>query len=133
MRIVEDSPKPAVSVEELLTLMQTRKQDESKAAGQAHVALWNLPLGAIILGALVIALGTMMIVLKSDITVLKNDMTELKSLRTQVAVMDPKQQLNAVETKMEEANRDREVLKGQLAQLQTELDGLKSERKKGKR
>ncbi|HBA53809.1 hypothetical protein [Syntrophorhabdus aromaticivorans] len=132
MQLVEKNSKPAVSVEELLTLMQTKKQEsEPKAVGQVRTVLWNLPFGAIILGALIVALGIMISVVKSDTSVLKNDMAELKSLRTQVAVMEPRQQPTTIEAMVEEARRDREILKGELTQLRAELDSLKSERKKG--
>ncbi len=65
MRIVENEKKPAVSVEELLDLLQTKKEKEAKHVERKRSLPKALPVATIILGLLIVALGAMVIVLKS--------------------------------------------------------------------
>ncbi|MBP1735338.1 MAG: hypothetical protein H6Q53_1625, partial [Deltaproteobacteria bacterium] len=97
MRIVENEKKPSVSVEELLDLLQAKKEKEAKHPGQKRSFPKGLPVATIILGLLIVALGAMVIILKSDIGSLKNDITDLKNLKTQVATLDPKLQITTLE------------------------------------
>lgn len=133
MRIVENEKKPVVSVEELLNLLQKKKEMETKRPERERAFLRSLPIATIILGLLIVALGSMVIVLKSDIASLKNDITDLKNLKTHVATLDPKLQLTTLEGKLEDLKKEKEGIKGEMAQLKVEMEALKTERKKGKR
>lgn len=133
MRLVEDEKKPSVSVDELLDLLQTKKGKESQHGPGQKSLVKGLPVATIILGLLIIALGAMVIILKSDIAALKNDISDLKNLKTQVATLDPKLQITTLEGKLEEMKKEKEAMKGGIAQLRDELEALKAERKKTRR
>ena len=84
MRIVEEEKKPSVSVEELLDLLQTKKEKETRRPERERPFLKGLPIATIILGLLIVAMGVMVIILKSDTAILKNDITDLKNLKTRL-------------------------------------------------
>ena len=107
MRIVENEKKPAVSVEELLDLLQAKKEKEARHPERQKSFFQIIPVATIILGLLIVALGTMVIILKSDIASLKNDITDLKNLKTQVAALDPKLQITTLEGKLEDFKKKR--------------------------
>lgn len=133
MRLVEEEKKPTVSVEELIDLLQTKKEKEGRRPAQEKPFLKGFPVATIILGLLIVALGGMVIILKSDIATVKNDITDLKNLKTQVATLDPKLQITTLEGKIEEIKKDRETMRGEMAQLKDELESLRAERKKNRR
>jgi hypothetical protein len=133
MRIVEEEKKPSVSVEELLDLLQTKKEKEARRPERERPFLKGLPMATIILVLLIVAMGVMVIILKSDIAILKNDITDLKNLKTQVATLDPKLQITTLEGKLEDMKKEKEVMKGEMAQIKGEMEALKAERKKGKK
>lgn len=133
MRIVENEKKPTVSVEELLNLLQEKKEKEARRPGRQKSFFKSIPVATIILGLLIVALGAMLIILKSDIVSLKNDINDLKNLKTQVAALDPKLQITTLEGKLEDFMKEREVMKGEVTQLRGEMEALKTGQKKGKK
>ena len=130
MRIVEQEEKPSVSVEDLLELLQTKKEKDAPPPERERPFFSGFPLATTTLGIIIVALGIMVILLKSDIDVLKNDITELKNLKTQVATLDPKIQITNIENKLEGMKKEKEFMKGEIAQFQTEVETIKTERKK---
>ena len=136
MRIAAEEKKPTVSVEELLNLMQDKKEREPrepKRTGRAKTGFKGFPVATIMLGLLIVALGAMIIVLKSDIAVLKSDIADLKHFKTQAATLDAKQELSALEGRINEMKKDGEGLKGAMAQVRSDLEVVKTERKQGRK
>lgn len=130
LRIVEQEEQPSVSFEGLLELLQTKREKENRRVEKEKPFLKDFSLATIILGLLIVALGAMTIIVKSDIATLKNDITDLKSLKAQVATLDPKKQITNLEGKVEDMKKERGMIKAELAQLQIELETIKTERKK---
>jgi hypothetical protein len=132
IRIVEQEEKPSVIVEDLLELLQTKKEKDTPLPEREKPFLVGSPIATTALGIMIVALGIMVIILKSDIVVLKNDITDLKNLKAQVATLDPKIQITNIKSKLEDMKKGMEATKGEMVQLQTELETIKTERKKGK-
>lgn len=72
----------------------------------------------------------MVIILKSDIAILKHDMADLKDLKAQVARFDPAIQITNFESKLADIKKEKEVIKGDMVQLQTDLETVKADEKK---
>ncbi len=136
MGTIAETRKPTVSVEELLNLMQNKKEPEPRVAngqGKAKTGFPGFPAATIMLGLLIIALGAMITVLKSDIAILKSDIVDLNTLKTQAVTMDGKREVGALEEKLNEIKKQGEAMRGEIAQFRNEIEALKAERKQGKK
>jgi hypothetical protein len=130
MRIVEQEERPSFSVEDLLELLRAKNEKGTHPPERERAFLTGLPIAKTALGIMVVALGAMVIILKSDIAVLKSDMTDLKNLKAQVATLDPKTQFINIDNKLEDIGKEKEVMKGEIAQFHAEVEAIKTERKK---
>jgi hypothetical protein len=130
MGIVKQENKSSVSSEDLLELLQTKREEGTPLPERKRSFLSGFSLATTALGVIIVALGIMVIILKSDIAVLKSDITDLKNLKTQVATLDPKIQITTIESKLEDMKKEKETIKEGVAQLQAELETIKTEPKK---
>jgi cell division protein FtsB len=131
MRIVEQEEKPSVSFEDLLEVLQTKRENDTPPE-RARTLLSGFPIATTVLGIMMVAIGVMAMILKSDIATLKSDITDIKNLKAQIATLDPKIQLASIESKYEDMKKEKEVFKGEIAQLHTELETIKIERNQEK-
>ena len=131
IRIVEQEEKPSVSFEDLLEVLQTKKENDILPE-RARTFLSGFPTATTVLAIMMVAIGIMAMILKSDIGTLKSEITDIKNLKTQIATLDPKIQLGNIESKLEDMKKEKEVVKGEIAQLQTELETIKTELNKEK-
>ena len=131
MRIVEQEEKPSVSFEDLLEVLQTKRENDTSPE-RARTLLSGFPLATTVLGIMMVAIGVMAMILKSDIATLKSDIIDIKNLKDQIATLDPKIQLASIESKYEDMKKEKEVFKGEIAQLHTELETIKIERNQEK-
>jgi hypothetical protein len=131
MRIVEQEEKPSVSFEDVLEVLQTKKENDT-VPEKTMTFLSGFPIAKVALAVMVVAIGIMAMILKSDIATLKSDITDLKNLKAQVATLNPKIQLVNIESKLEDIKREKETIKRELAQLQTEMETIKIEGNKEK-
>jgi len=130
MRIVEQENKPPVSSEDLLELLQTKREEGTSLQERKRPFLSGFPLATTALGIMIVTLGIMVIILKSDIAVLKSDITDLKNLKAQVATLDPTTQVKTIESKLGDMKQEKDVIREEVAQLQAELETIKAEPKK---
>jgi cell division protein FtsB len=130
MRIVEQENKSQVSSEDLLELLQTKREEGALLPERKRPFLSGFPLATTALGIMIVALGIMVIILKSDIAVLKYDITDLKNLRAQVASLDPTTQVKTIESRLGDMKKEKDAIREEMAQLQAELETIKTEPKK---
>jgi hypothetical protein len=131
MRIVEQEEKPSVSFEDLLEVLQTKRENDTPPE-RARTFPSGLPIATTVLGIMMVAIGVMAMIVKSDIATLKSDIIDIKNLKDQIATLDPKIQLASIESKYEDMKKEKEVFKGEIAQLHTELETIKIERNQEK-
>jgi len=132
MRIVEQEKKSPVSTEDLLELLQTKREEGTPSPERKRPFLSCFPLATTALGIMIVALGIMVIILKSDIGVLKDDITDLKNLKAQVETLDPTTQVKTIESRLGDMKKEKDVIREEIAQLQAELETIKTEPKKEK-
>lgn len=130
MRIVEQENKSSVSSEDLLELLQTKREEGTPLQERKRPFLSGFPLATTALGIMIVALGIMVIILKSDIAVLKSDITDLKNLKVQVATLDPTTQVKTIESKLGDMKKEKDAIREEMSQLQAELETIKTEPKK---
>jgi cell division protein FtsB len=132
MRIVEQENKYTVSSEDLLELLQTKREEGTPLQERKRPFLSGFPSATTALGIMIVALGIMVIILKSDIGVLKDDITDLKNLKAQVATLDPTTQVKTLESRLGDMKKEKDVIREEMAQLQADLETIKTEPKKEK-
>lgn len=109
------------------------KYVEAGAVKKTRSASKNLPFGMIVLLLLVAALGAMVIVLRTEVVALKTEITDLKDLKAEVSANDQSMKIASLESKLEESNKEREILKTEIIQLKGILEEIKSARVERKR
>lgn len=130
MRIVEQENKSPVSSEDLLELLQTKREEGTSLQERKRPFLSGFLISTTALGIMIVALGIMVIILKSDIGVLKDDITDLKNLKAQVATLDPTTQVKTIESKLGDMKKEKDAIREEMSQLQAELETIKTESKK---
>jgi hypothetical protein len=129
IRIVEQEERPSVGVEELLGLLQAKKAEGTFIPERVRPFLNGFPLATTMLGTMIVALGIMLIILKFDIALLKSDIDDLKTLKGQVTSLDPQIQITDIERRLEDMKKEKELIKGELAQLLSDVETIKTERR----
>ncbi|MCX5805334.1 MAG: hypothetical protein NT010_04590 [Proteobacteria bacterium] len=129
-----------LSMEELISNIRTSKEIMKKNKNKEttrknwtvnnlkHMSK-NLPVGTIILVALVAALGIMVIMLKAEVTNFRN-------LKEPIAANDSNFKMAIVEEKLEASEKERGAIKSELAQIKNaieEIRNTKTERKRAAR
>lgn len=121
------SEKQAVSIDELLSSLNSRKEESScKTTKKARNASNNFPVGMILFVFLIAALGIMVIMLKTEVVSLKTEITDLRNLKTQIAESEHKIKIAVIEGKLEESEKEKQMLKNQLVQIKNDLEELKN-------
>ncbi|RPI70853.1 MAG: hypothetical protein EHM45_24305 [Desulfobacteraceae bacterium] len=133
------SEERAVSVEELLSNINSRKETkkketkEKKTVNKIEHASKNSHAGMIVFVLLIAALGVMIIMLKAEVMTLKTEVGDFRHLRAQIAESDPKIRIALIENKLEDSLKEKEALKNELTQIKKTLEEIKNTRVEKKR
>jgi hypothetical protein len=128
------SEERAVSIEELLSNIHSKKEKkEDKTVNKLKTVSKNLPVGMIFFVLLVAALGVMVIMLKTEVmtfktevAALKTEVADFRNPKAQTAQNEQKIKIAVIENKLEESEKEKQILKSELVQVKNTLEELKN-------
>jgi ABC-type Na+ efflux pump permease subunit len=121
------SEKQAISVEELLSNIHSKKEEkEHKTVNNLRQMSKNFPIGTILFVLLIAALGVMVIMLKAEVVSLKTEIADLRNPKAQIAESEQKIRIAVIEDKIEESDKEKQLLKAELLQIKNHIEDLKN-------
>lgn len=125
------SEERVASIEALLSNIHSKKETkrkeakEDKTVNNLKPVSKNLPVGMMFFVLLVAALGVMVIMLKTEVMTLKTEVADFRNPKAQIAESEQKIKIAVIENKLEESEKEKKILKSELAQIKNTLEQLK--------